>query len=539
MLNKIIMRVHAAFENGQHLIPLVLFVIFVWVTSVGTAWGLPDIWHPDELIKRVTWALNGEWEFDIQNFSYPSLPKYVMFWLGKAMYGLGYAQVEFVHAARWLSVVLGGLLVAITYKLARLVGGGLKAAIFAGLLLLTSSEMAQHARYAHNDIYVALFALLAVWALLRYVESGQKKGWLYASFALIGLAISSKFHAAGLLLAPTIFYLQIKKDTPPIKSFETLFVGWGLSFLAFGLGTPRALFSFGFYWNGALPSLLTQSIYGRQPDTLIGFFGIWSRLWELLGPPVFVLVVSALAWHLSQVMRGSTKGAANQVRKVLLLSLAALVLPMLVSYNYLARFFLPTLPLLFILAGLFIEDMLDMLRKWGKHRVRWAVWATVVVLIGYSALRAAAVLLLFQNDARIAASAYLPELHPSRRIEYTLYPPTIPKNHFLGGHNYPLVFIKVPDQQLPVSPLYEFNTGALGVARRQPDYLIIDNFTYARFEDDYICQLHPLDCDFFTDLLNGGTDYELLESFRYSLPTFLPNVETSFLNPEIRVYERK
>jgi hypothetical protein len=530
--------VQATFEKGKRFIPLILFVVFVSVTSVGTEWGLPEFWHPDELIKRVTWALDGNWEFDTQNFLYPSLPKYVMFWLGKAMYGWGYVQAEFVQAGRWFSVVLGGLLVAMTYKLARLAGGGLAAASFASLLLLTSGEMAQHARYAHNDIYVAFFSLLAVLALLRYAPQGHK-GWLYASFALTGLAISSKFHVAGLLLAPTILYLQKNKDSPPPKRFGTLFAGWGLSFLAFGLGTPRALFSFGTYWNGAVSSLLTQAIYGRQPDTLIGFFGGWGRLWELLGPPVFVLVVSALAWHLRLAMRGGIKGARNQARNVLLLSLAALVLPLSLSYSYLARYFLPSLPLLFVMAGLLIEDLWDMLRKWGKHRIRWTVWAVAVVLIGYSTLRATAVLLLFQNDARIAASAYLPELQPSSRIEYTLYPPIIPKNHFRGGHNYPLVFIKVPDQQMPVSPLYEFNTGALGISRRQPDYLIIDSFTYARFENEYICQLHRLDCDFFTDLLNGETDYELLESFRYTLPTWFPSVETSFLNPDIRVYERK
>ena len=49
----------------------------------------------------------------------------------------------------------------------------------------------------------------------------------------------------------------------------------------------------------------------------------------------------------------------------------------------------------------------------------------------------------------------------------------------------------------------------------------------------------PVECDFFKQLADGQSEhYKLIAEFSYKLPRFLPQLEVSFVNPEIRVYER-
>jgi hypothetical protein len=123
-------------------------------------------------------------------------------------------------------------------------------------------------------------------------------------------------------------------------------------------------------------------------------------------------------------------------------------------------------------------------------------------------------------------------------IEYTLYPPSVDKEQFEIAFNYPIFFFKFPGQEPPADKAYEWNVGEEGVEERKPDYIVIDSFTYSRFADEFTCQLHQIECDFFTRLLNGETNYALMVAFEYRLPAFLPDVISGFLNPDIRIYAR-
>jgi hypothetical protein len=64
-------------------------LLFALAFILLTASNLGAMQNPDELVHRVAKALIGRWEFDTTNFDYPSLPKYVMFGVGKLVYGIG------------------------------------------------------------------------------------------------------------------------------------------------------------------------------------------------------------------------------------------------------------------------------------------------------------------------------------------------------------------------------------------------------------------------------------------------------------------
>lgn len=529
----------------EALIPIVLCLSFIFITLPGISWGAPDLWHPDEILQEALQALEGDYQFDEENFDYPSLPKHVLYGVGKAVYSLGYSRAELIQVARGLSVILSGLTVALTYGISRLAGGGFLAAILGALLVASSSEMALNARFAHNDPYLAFFSMLTVVALLQY-RGRQGKGWLYLSFLTVGLAASSKYNGASLLLVPLMVYLLTKRGAvfeKPLESFETLFVGLGLSGLGYALGTPKALLWMAFYLKRAAPAILRHASYAREPGSLIGLLGQWKVLNQALGFGVFLLLISALLWYVVGLIRSAWRSRSHKQSTVepvhvVMLAILALDLPILVSYNYQPRFFLPMIPLLASLGGLFLEATYWFAATRSRKLLALFIAAGAVTLITFSFLRVLHVALLFRHDARIPASKYLKSLPVGATIEYTLYPPSIPEDHFSRKHNYPIFFKKFPGQELPTSRLYQFNQGETGLEERQTDYLVIDSFTYDRFQDEYICATNQVECDFFNRLRSGQTRYRLIRSFHYEAPAWLPDLRLPFVNPDIEVYQR-
>jgi hypothetical protein len=531
-------------ERHGWLLPLVMVLLFVSIAVIGVSWGLPGIWNPDELIRRVIAALNGEWEFDTLNFDYPSLPKYAMFFLGKILLGLGLANVDVILGARILSVTLGAGIVFVVGLTTRLSGAGLSSALLASFFLISSSEFVTNSRFAHNDIYLAFFPTLLAFALAKYLLSNRRE-WLYFAFFCAGLATSSKYNGGALVLAPAIVFVwrearrRAAKISLPVV--EVLFIGGALSVLGYGVGTPKAILWFAFYLKRALPAIMNQATFGRRPDELIGFLGQWETISQTLGLPVFILtglVLIIAVVGLARIGRITFESdKQREILLVLLLLIFLLDLPIMLSYNYKPRFFVPILPLVAVVFAVTFENVVAFLARLDKRYVTVAI-VSLVLVFTYAALRVVSVTLMFVNDARIPAGEFITTLESGTAIEFTTYHPNYQREQFARAFNYPLIFLQRPDQQLPTSPFYEYNSGEEGIEERQPDYLVFDSFIYERFEDEHICETNPADCKFIRGLLRGDTDYRLIASFSYELPAWLPRIAQGFLNPDIRIYER-
>lgn len=532
------------FVQYEKIIPFVLSLLFIGITAPGISWGTPQVWNPDELVIRVDEALHGGWEFDTTNFDYPSLPKYAMYAVGKVVYGLGYSRSVFIQSARFMTVLLGGLIVLLIYGITRMSGGSIYTAILASFLTISSSEIARNARFAHNDLYLAFFVALTVYWLIRYEHSNNRL-WLYCAFLGVGLAASSKYNGASIIIVPIALYLasswgQLTKRA--LRILETLFIGLALSVLGYGIGTPRALLWAAFYMKRVIPALSQHANYEIEPESKVGFLGQWSTLNKSLSTPVYILFLISFTWFLFRVIwpyirKSDIKSGSGSI-KIILLTIIAFDLPILSSYNFPSRFFIPLIPLLSILSALFIQEILAQSLIRSFKYIAPALIAGLIAILCFSSLRAASILLLFENDARIPASEYVKALPAGTSIEYTLYPPNIPENQFSSKHNYPIFFKKFPEQSPPQSKLYEFNQGEPGIQSRRPDYLIIDSFTFDRFSEEYECTMLPVECAFFRRLQSGQTDYQLIKTFSYSLPAYLPQIKVSFLNPDIQIYQR-
>ncbi|MCX6058166.1 MAG: hypothetical protein NTW69_08455, partial [Chloroflexi bacterium] len=230
-----------------------------------------------------------------------------------------------------------------------------------------------------------------------------------------------------------------------------------------------------------------------------------------------------------------------QVNLILIIAVVIFDLPFLVSINYIPRYFIPFVPFLSVLGAFFIKEMVEGAKNKNWKFVPSVVTVVLVLGFSYSMLRLVSTALLFLNDARIPASEYIATIRGYQTtVEYTLYPPLVDKKQFYGAaRNYPIYFVKYPDDVVPTGGKFEYNQGEQGLIDREVDYFVIDSFTYSRLYTDSICKTNPVECNFFKKLLAGEiTTFRLVEKFTYSLPPFLPQVQVRVVNPEIRIYER-
>src|SRR5258706_157269 len=537
-------RLTVSFDRHKNLIPLFLFLLFLVVSIPGVNWGVPALWNPDEMVWRVDGALRGDIIFDETepDFNYPSLPKYVMFAIGEIVYGLGYSTSIFFISARVFSALLGATCGVLIYYLARTIGARASTSVLAGLLYIASGVVAANARFAHNDLYLQLFSILCIYWAIKY-QFTKSRLWIYASFFAVGLAASSKFTGGSLLLVPLFVFVVMNWDAVKenwLQSFEILFIGGVLSFAGYALGTPKAILWMAYYFKRVIPALQRYPVYGQNSGNPIGLYGQWAVFEQAVGTFVYYLFLICFLWFvIKMILRffGKTQMEERQTQAILILMVTLLIfdLPFMISINYIPRYFIPFVPFLSILGALFVTEIYD----WAKNRNLNFVSAGIIILlavgISYSLLRLVSTALLFMNDARMPASEYIATLPgKDKTIEYTLYPPVVNKKQFAKAHNYPIFFLKYPDDVVPTGGRFEYNQGEQGLIDRDVEYLVIDTFTYSRFYNESICKTNPVECDFFKRLLAGEVStFHLVKEFSYTLPPYLPNVSISAVNPQI------
>jgi hypothetical protein len=381
-------------------------------------------------------------------------------------------------------------------------------------------------------------------AIIQYRLSAHRL-WLYLAFFATGCAASSKYTGASFVVILLVVFLianwkTLFKDW--LRTAETLFIASVLTVAGYVVGTPKAFFWMSFYFKRAVPAALRFASYGRGPDSVPGLFGQWESFRGAVGTAVYVLFLVAFVWGAVRLIRYLLKKEAGEERTrmdiilILLLAIILFDIPFLMSYNYVPRFFLPFLPMFAVLASLFVEDLVALGNRQGYSFAVPLIGVAAGLVILSSFLQVISVVLLFANDARTPAGEFLKTLEPDTVLEFTLYPPPIPEGHFEKARNYPIYTIKYPGETVPHNKAYEYNRGEDGLYERGVDYLVVDSFTYIRFDEEYVCQTNPVECDFFTRLLAGETDLRLLASFEYRLPPFLPQLSLAAVNPDVKVY---
>ena len=105
---------------------------------------------------------------------------------------------------------------------------GRAGAMLAGLLLLISPYMLFYDRYARNEAYIGLFGVVFLWAILRYLESGEARFIYLATFVNV-LHFTSKetsfiYTAQALVFLACIFVYRISQVEWRRKGYRPRFL---------------------------------------------------------------------------------------------------------------------------------------------------------------------------------------------------------------------------------------------------------------------------------------------------------------------------
>ncbi|MCW5876319.1 MAG: TIGR03663 family protein [Anaerolineales bacterium] len=200
-------------------------------------------------------------------------------------------------------------------------------AMLAAFFMLISPYILYYSRYSRNEIFVALFGLVMLWGILRYLDRGENK-YLYVITASLALHLASKetgfiYAAQALLFLGLLFLARLwatawPKDRDKTTFFIVLLLGLSLLLLALGaqvsgnaaapavtaegepapgsgLTMPAIILGVGGLLAVAVSLFLLVRGYGAQPLREERSFGLMTFLFALMLPHLGAFALKALA----------------------------------------------------------------------------------------------------------------------------------------------------------------------------------------------------------------------------------------------------
>jgi predicted membrane-bound mannosyltransferase/DNA-binding beta-propeller fold protein YncE len=204
---------------------------------------------------------------------------------------------------------------------------GRAGALIAAVLMIISPFMLYYGRYVRNEAFVALFGVIILWAMLRYLETGIPRYLLYLT-AATSLHYATKetsyiYSAQALLFVAFFFLYQVTARSWPypkerVAFLRSLLVGFVLIIIAAGFifygGTGATLAQEGIPENEALQATSTGA-----PDIIVIVLG--------------ALAATALLVASYYLVKGYTWEQIRSERSFDLLILqGTLVLPLLTAF---------------------------------------------------------------------------------------------------------------------------------------------------------------------------------------------------------------
>jgi hypothetical protein len=349
-------------ELGAAAAVAAIALLALWLRVRGLAFGLPDVYNPDEtaIMSRALAFAKGD--LNPHNFLYPTLYFYVLFgWIGLYfaaawLIGAVPSVAAFQHslftdptgiylAGRALGVGCGVGAVVATWRLGERLGGrgaGLAAAAF----LAVAPYAVRDAHYVKHDVpatFAVVLAMMAIAALWSQPAPSRKHAVIAG--AACGVAASVHYYTVFLAL-PLALALAFANDgrRSPRDGLRLSVVAAGSALLAFLAGTPFLLAEPGTAWQDIVAN--RRIVMDRAVDATGGLFPSFGRYLRMLA-------VDAMGWPVVALAIAGTVVLARRSRSALTLLLAfPLAFLAFVSNTVPAtRYLNPVLPFVAILAG--------------------------------------------------------------------------------------------------------------------------------------------------------------------------------------------
>lgn len=405
----------AALVRSLPMVGIVLVALLLRLSRLG--WGLPGLLHPDEhryLGPAVVMAARGD--LNPHYFENPSLmiythllvfqlltPQSIAFHTLNQLANLGIQDPRgdflLMLAVRGVSGIAGVATVVAAYLTGRELFGR-RAGLYAACLLAVSFLHVRNSHYSTNDVLATALLAFSLLFSVRIYSRGAVSDYLLAG-VFGGLAASTKYSAGLFPLAMAAAHLArtLRSGGRGFPStLDLLLPAAGVvSLLAFLAGTPYALLDHPHFLAG----FRSQFGYGAAPwqgqeaqpsavlflSTLVQGFGLVPLALALLG---VALASGRSRWPLA----------------ILLSVPAAYLLFMSGQRLFFARFAIPLLPFVSILAGYAINEIAGRWRgsPWGRRLALLVLAAALVQPVAFSLKHDA---ITGQADTRFQAAAWI------------------------------------------------------------------------------------------------------------------------------------
>lgn len=403
-----------------------IFALSLLVLALGTTWGFPFIYHPDEpVIVRDAIGV-AQFNAKLEHFDWPHLQTYLdsglytvfikgrglVRWVGlenmsrhflPIMWEDGYV---FYFLSRLRSVLMGSL----TALLVFLMGSKLRSSwvgLLSALFLLTNTLFLDNARLATIDVPMTFWLTLSLLFCFQVVRKGGWMDYLLAGL-LVGLATSTKYNGgAGVLTIGVAMLLSVLvMHRSWWVEVKKLFLAGLSSLFGFFVGTPNALFEYrtfirtdnpvGAFWQ------FKRSGNSGDLDYVTKLNGRLHLLINSSGVAPFLLSLGALLEAF----------AKRRWEYLLLGSFPCLYFLYASQMGYFQpHFFVPILPYLALLGGLAVWDLAVFFKQRGNfsniNQLGLFGLMGVIILIqpfGQAALNR---LTILQEDTRTVALKWI------------------------------------------------------------------------------------------------------------------------------------
>jgi hypothetical protein len=362
----------------------------------GISFGLPFVFSFDEptsvgealgLIRGTTDALS---------FANPPLYKYLLVGLFSTIVGqprlADVDQTLLFFIARVTSAVLGTATVVVVYWIARMLRGHQTGLIAAGLAAVTYLFV-RESHFGVNDALAGLCATVALGTCIQIACRGRRRDYLAAGAAL-GLAFAAKYQAAVVLVPLLLAHVQGGRRRHDVD----LLLGLGVALVSAIVAFPPMVTELRRVISDIYVILVLPSRLGFEGLDHSGAYIFYVKALLLgVGWPMLALALVGLVLALVR------RDWPVLVLASLPISLYAV---MGTSHMFVARYLLPGLPSLIVLASIVLSDI------YRRFPIA-AVGLAALVLAGTLPNSLQFDWLLTRTDTRTAARAWIQTHIPS------------------------------------------------------------------------------------------------------------------------------
>jgi len=528
----------------------------------GINWGLPVIWHPDEITQRAMTMFDSR-TLNHHHFAYGPLHNYqvILFavlpakTLNKFVYLDNTTQQTIVIVlSRVLSALLGTGVVLLIYLLAKELFNS-KAALFSSLLLTTSMGFVNLSHFATTDMpwifWFTFSCLMSTYALIY-----KTRKWYILSGLFSGFAAAVKY-IGGVALVTLVVAHFLSKER---KNNANLAIGVLMALIGFLVAYPVVIFSFFEFAEGFIKENFFNS--ARDANEPYAFLPLVFELRNALGVPLCLLVIAGILYSLILFASKESRGKVLLVWSMIFPHHIVMGSMHVSSLHYVV----PIIPVLLILTGKMVSDFTSSNLKAG----RIVSMVLVGIVLSYSLIYTIAADLEFTNDSRYLVYNWISRnvkerskieiaidapnilnddrytvirrpVHPNvdetasstrNNSTYLSLQAMISKLKSVAGNGekpYIAWWERAKDRHQSESP--KFDLSIEGLESRKPDYLVV-NVYYA---DRFLHDKSSVEGQFFDSLFSGKTSYKKVAEFRYRFFSWI-DPEVEFVNPIIYVY---